>query len=171
MPRSVQKAPCWALQGRAAQPGEGGWGGPTVGLQACNTAHGLGARQFSAKFLVTRILLFQTLQVIQHLLSLSLDPFVSWTTKYLRFCLLNTYPNGLSSLPDSIGLLLWLPSLPCCLQPFSSLTCFTKSFTTCLSSNFPATFSTVQSALFPPAHVLALGLGCSLQTHVSPLRK
>ena len=88
MPRSVHKAPCWALQGRAALPGEGGWGGLTVGLQACNTAHGLGPTQFSAKFLVTGILLFQNLQVILALLSLSLC--LSLSLSFPRFfCFIN----------------------------------------------------------------------------------
>ena len=116
MPRSVHKAPCWALQGRAALPGEGGWGGLTVGLQACNTAHGLGPTQFSAKFLVTGKLLFQNLQVILDLLSLSFPRSFCFINNQVLKILPSKY---FSKWPLLSTWLHWTSAVysPCCSQP------------------------------------------------------
>lgn len=143
---SVQKAPCWALQGRAALPREGGWGGLPWDWRHVTQHTGLEQGKLSAKFLVTRKLLFQNPRGYPGSASLSFPRSFCFINNQVLKILPSKYFSKWPPLTWLHWLLLWLPSSTCCLQPFSSFTCITVLYN--LSPDSPATFSTVQSALF-----------------------
>ena len=133
---------------------------------------GLEQGKFSAKFLVTGKLLFQNLQVILDLLSLSFPRSFCFInnqvlkilpSKYFsKWPLLSTWLHWTSAVASFFNL---LPSALQLLHMHHKVL-YNLSLTWPSGHIFHSAICT-----FSPAHVLALGLGCSLQTRVSPLRK